>query len=211
MIVLDNESLRAKLMEQFHIDDYFESLTNLKIDLVNFAKDEIVIKENEDVDCLYFILVGKVKAFSCNVKGDFDVVYMTKGMIGDVEFVSARPAVRTVQVVSDTLCMRLNVKGYRHRLMSDRNFLRYLTAQLADKIVMLRAPSEANATQISSEDRLLEYLKLSVKEDGQITQSLREIAPVMGVSYRHLIRMMNALCEDGRLRHGDVKGKYYIV
>jgi len=210
MTVLDNESLRAKLMEQFHIDDYFESLTNLKIDLVNFSKDEILIKEGENVEYLYFILVGKVKAFSCSIKGDFEVLYMTKGLLGDVEFVSAKPAIRNVQVVSDTLCMRLGVKGYRHRLMSDRNFLRYLTSQLADKILLEKDNTAANSAELTSEDKLLEYLKLSAKEDGLITQSLREIAPVMGVSYRHLIRMMNALVDDGRLKHGDIKGKYYL-
>lgn len=211
MTVLDNEALRAKLMEQFHIDDYFESLTNLKIDLVNFAKDEIILKEGENVEYLYFILVGRVKSFSYSMKADFDVIHMNKGLLGDVEFVTAKPAIRTIQVVSDTLCMRLYVKGYRHRLMSDRNFLRYLTTQLADKIVVANDPDAGNLEQLSSEDRLFEYLKLSVREDGLITQSLREISPIMGVSYRHLIRMMNALCEDGRLKHGDVKGKYYMA
>ena len=63
---------------------------------------------------------------------------------------------------------------------------------------------------MSTEERLYDYLKLSA-EDGRITESLGTISGLMGVSYRHLIRMMNALCDEGKIRHGKRKGAYFIA
>lgn len=209
MVVLDNESLRSRLMEQFHIDDYFESMTRLRFELVNFAKDEIILKEGENSDYIYFILVGRVKLYSCNVKRDFGITYMSKGLVGDVQFVAETVSPYCVRAVNETLCMQLNVKGCRHRLMSDRSFLRYLTSQLAEKVAFATSSENESSVEMTSEDRLYEYLKVS-SEGELVTMSLREISPVMGVSYRHLIRMMNSLCDDGRLRHGGKKGEYYL-
>lgn len=209
MTILDNESLRNKLMEQFHIKDCFESMTGLNIELVNFAKDEYMVREGDTVDYIYFLLVGRVKFYACSMKRDFNITYMNTGLIGDAEFVTGRAATRSVQVVNDALCMRLSTRTGRHRLMSDRTFLRYLTQQLAEKLSLAETTPQDLGTDISTEERLYEFLKLS-SEDGRVKQSLREISQIMGVSYRHLIRMMNTLCDEGKLRHGKRKGAYFV-
>ena len=210
MTILDNPSLREKLMEQFHIKDCFESLTGLNFDLVNFGSDEFMIREGEVPDCIYFLLVGRVKYYACSVKRDFGIVFMNKGLIGDSEFVTGRAATRSAQVVGDALCMRLSTRTSRHRLMSDRTFLRYLTQQLAEKLTLTETTPADAGTQMSTEERLYDYLKMSA-EDGRITESLGTISQLMGVSYRHLIRMMNALCDEGKIRHGKRKGAYFLA
>lgn len=211
MTILDNTSLRDKLMEQFKIKDCFESMTGLNFDLVNFSQDEYMIKEGETADYMYFLLVGRVKFYACSVKRDFNITYMSKGLIGDAEFVTGRAATRSVQVVNDALCMRLSTSRGRHRLLSDRTFLRFLTQQLAEKLTLAEATPQELGNEMSTEERVFEYLKLSAEDDGRISQSLREICQVMGVSYRHLIRMMNALCDEGKIRRGKRKGAYFLA
>ncbi len=209
MTVLDNAALKEKLMEQFHIKDCFESLTGLSFELVNFSAGEYMIKEGDSADCMYFLLVGRVKMYSCSVKKDFGIVFMSKGLIGDPEFVTGRAATRSVQVVSDVLCMKLSTRNCRHRLMSDRTFLRYMTQQLAEKLTLSETTPADSGAEMSTEERLYDYLKLSA-EDGRITESLGTISQIMGVSYRHLIRMMNALVDEGKIRHGKRKGAYFV-
>ncbi|MCR5595773.1 MAG: cyclic nucleotide-binding domain-containing protein [Lachnospiraceae bacterium] len=210
MTVLENAALREKLMEQFHIKDCFESMTGLNFELVNFSSDEYMVREGEGVDCIYFLLVGRVKLYACSVKRDFGIIFMNSGLIGDSEFVTGRAATRSAQVVGDALCMKLSTRTSRHRLMSDRTFLRYLAQQLAEKLTLSETtPADAGA-EMSTEERLYDYLKLSA-EDGRITESLGTISQIMGVSYRHLIRMMNSLVDEGKIRHGKRKGAYFIA
>lgn len=209
MTILDNVSLRDKLTEQFHIGDCFESMTGLSLELVNFSEDEYMIKEGEQPDCLYFILVGSVKLFTCSVKKDFGVVVMNKGLIGDAEFVTGSVATRSAQVMGDALCMKISTKNCRHRLMSDRTFLRYLAQQLAEKLTLNETSTMDMTERLTTEEKLYDYLKLSAV-DGRITESLGTISKIMGVSYRHLIRMMNGLVDEGKLTHGKRKGAYFI-
>ena len=209
MTVLDNASLKEKLMDQFHIKGCFESMTGLNFELVNFGENEFMIKEGEQTDSIYFILVGTVKLFACSKKRDFGVVFMNKGLVGDAEFVTGSAATRSVQVEGDVLCMRLSTRNCRHRLMSDRTFLRYLTQQLAEKLTLTETLTDASV-HMRTEDKLYDYLKLSA-EDGRVSESLGDISQIMGVSYRHLIRMMNTLVDEGKLRHGKRKGAYFIA
>ena len=209
MTVLDNAALKDKLMDQFHIKGCFESLTGLSFELVNFGENEFMIKEGEQPDSIYFILVGTVKLFACSKKRDFGVVFMNKGLVGDAEFVTGSAATRSAQVEGDVLCMRLSTRNCRHRLMSDRTFLRYLAQQLAEKLTLTETSTDASV-HMRTEDKLYDYLKLS-SEDGRVSESLGDISQIMGVSYRHLIRMMNTLVDEGKLRHGKRKGAYFIA
>ena len=209
MTVLDNAALKDKLMDQFHIKGCFESMTGLSFELVNFGENEFMIKECEQPDSIYFILVGTVKLFACSKKRDFGVVFMNKGLVGDAEFVTGSAATRSAQVEGDVLCMRLSTRNCRHRLMSDRTFLRYLAQQLAEKLTLTETSTDASV-HMRTEDKLYDYLKLSA-EDGRVSESLGDISQIMGVSYRHLIRMMNTLVDEGKLRHGKRKGAYFIA
>ena len=209
MTVLDNAALKDKLMDQFHIKGCFESMTGLSFELVNFGENEFMIKEGEQPDSIYFILVGTVKLYACSKKRDFGVVFMNKGLVGDAEFVTGSAATRSVQVEGDVLCMRLSTRNCRHRLMSDRTFLRYLAQQLAEKLTLTETSTDASV-HMRTEDKLYDYLKLS-SEDGRVSESLGDISQIMGVSYRHLIRMMNTLVDEGKLRHGKRKGAYFIA
>ena len=53
--------------------------------------------------------------------------------------------------------------------MSDRTFLRYMTQQLAEKLTLSETTPADAGTQMSTEERLYDYLKLSA-EDGRITE-----------------------------------------
>ena len=210
MNIIDNPILKDKFAKQFHISDCFDSVSDLNFDLVGYAKDDFIIREGEETDCLFFLLVGRVKCFACSMKRDFGVYFMTKGVIGDAEFISGREATRTVQATSEVLCLRLNVTTLRHKLMSDLTFLRYISQQLAEKLTLSEATPQDLGAEMTSEERLYDYLKLTAS-DGRVTQSLGEISEIMGVSYRHLIRMMNALCDEGKLRRGKRKGAYFVA
>lgn len=208
MTILDNATLKDKLMDQFHIKACFESMTGLNFELVNFSENEYMFKEGEQPDCIYFILVGTLKMYSCSKKHDFGVMFLNKGMVGDAEFVTGSVATRSVQVEGDALCLKLTTRNCRHRLMSDRTFLRFLAQQLAEKLTL--SDQAADSARMTTEEKLFDYLKLSA-EEGRITESLGNISQIMGVSYRHLIRMMNALVDEGKLRHGKRKGAYFIA
>lgn len=210
MNVIDNPFLKDKFIEQFHIKDCFDSMSDLELTLVGFAKDEYIIREGEETDCLFFLIVGRVKCFACSVKRDFGVYFMSKGLLGDAEFVTGRESTRTVQATGEVLCLRIEVARCRHRLMSDMTFLRFLNQQLAEKLTLSETTPQDMGADMTTEERLYDYLKLT-NVDGRVAQSLGEISEVFGISYRQLIRIMNSLCAEGKVRHGKRKGAYFVV
>jgi len=112
--------------------------------------------------------------------------------------------------LQEVLCLKIDISGQRHKLMCDMTFLRYLNQQLAEKLTLAETTPQDMGSDMSAEDRVYEYLKLTA-DNGRVAESLGEISVVLGLSYRHLIRIMNALCEEGKVRHGKRKGSYFVV
>ena len=212
MKTIDNPGLKDKFIKQFHIRDCFDSMSDLSFELVSFSRDECIIREGELTGCLFFLLLGRVKCYSGGFKKDAGSFYMDRGLLGAEELAAKRAPSGSVWAMQEVLCLKLSYEAVEtaEKLRNDNGFLRYLSFQLANKLFLADKGSALGEPEKPREERLYEYLRLTAK-DGRVSHSLGEISRVMGISYRHLIRMMNGLCDEGRLRRGKNKGIYFIV
>jgi len=118
-----------------------------------------------------------------------------------------REAISSMQAVTALTCVALPLSVYAPVLRANLPFILSVGAGLSEK---LRTSTE-NCTSIilqPFERRLCGYL-LQSAPDGRFGEQLTDVAEQLGVSYRHLLRSLKSLCEEGLLEKRD--GGYVLL
>jgi len=153
---------------------------------------------------------GKVKISTTSSGGKTLLIcfYQAEGIIGSIEALTDLPATATAQAVTDVVCIAVVIAPNRELLLNSLPFLRYLNTVLS---VMFARSSKNNALNIlyPLETRLCSYIALT-QIDGVFREKLTETGELLGSSYRHLMRTLEALCIKGILEK-EGRGGYRIA
>ncbi len=168
--------------------------------LIRFERCEWMLLAEQEISYLYVMLSGKAKVCMSDESGRNLLLcyYVSEGMMGDIELLMGRrEAISSVQAVSPVVCIGLPLAVYAPMLLSHLPFVLRAAKGLAIKL----HNSVANTTEIilrPFETRLCEYL-LQTAQNGVFSERLIDVAEQLGVSYRHLLRSLKTLCEEGLL------------
>ena len=167
---------------------------------LTLSPGEYLSHAGEPMDALYFVLSGKAKVFICLSDGkELLLSYFTRqGIIGDIELVTNNITLQTtVQAVTEMTCIALPFAFYAAELKQNTAFINYIAKALAEKLAQ-RVVNSAITTLLPMEVRLCAYISQGAAGDGDVfCEKLTEVAAVMGVSYRHLLRCIATLCKKG--------------
>ena len=168
--------------------------------LLTYERCEWMLRAEEEIDYLYVMLSGKAKVCMSDESGRNLLLcyYISEGIMGDIELLMGRhEAISSVQAVSTVVCIGLPLSVYAPMLLSHLPFVLRAAKGLAIKL----HDSVASTTEIilrPFETRLCEYL-LQSAQSGVFSERLIDVAEQLGVSYRHLLRSLKALCDKGLL------------
>ena len=168
-----------------------------------FEQDEYLSHAGDPMDCIYFVISGKAKVFLSLTSGkQLLLAYFTsQGIIGDIELMTNKPTnYTTVQAVTMFTCLALPLKIYGKALKANNAFVNYVAVELAEKLTQ-RVINGAITTLQPVESRVCAYITQTASK-GVFNETLTEVAVVVGTSYRHLLRCLGRLCEDGVLERG---------
>ena len=174
--------------------------------LLQFERCEWFLREGDAIEYLYLMLSGRAKVCNSDESGRNLLLcyYVSKGTLGDIELLMGRlEAISSVQAVTPVACIGLPLNLYAPVLLSNLSFVLRLSRGLAEKL----HASVTNTTEIilrPFEARLCAYL-LQNAQNGVFSEQLTDVAEQLGVSYRHLLRHLKALCE-GRLLQKESSG-----
>lgn len=133
--------------------------------------------------------------------------YISDGLIGEAEYYSnTNIGCTTVTAFGKLSCVAIPVAENRAYLNNNLEFSRIAAATLADKLVKQTINAVEN-TLYSAKTRLCRYI-LDVSVNNYFRDIMMDVAYSVGVSYRHLYRMMSQLCDEG-IMEKDVVG-YHI-
>ena len=178
--------------------------------LIRFERCEWMLLAEQEISYLYVMLSGKAKVCMSDAGGRNLLLcyYVSEGIMGDVELMMGRhEAISSVQAVSSVECIGLPLSVYAPALLSHLPFALRAAKGLAIKL----HDSVASTTEIilrPFEARLSSYL-LQSAQGGVFSERLIDVAEQLGVSYRHLLRALKALCEEGVLEKR--KDGYHIL
>lgn len=169
--------------------------------LLRFQPGEAILREGMPMEYLMFIIFGKGKVRSITASGKDLILcyYDSEGIVGDMELMTdADLACKTMIALTEFQCIGLPFKKYRGILKANLTFVNRVGRELSNKLIS----SSRYITDIalhSGEERLCAYM-LQTAQSGIFCDILTDVARSIGLSYRHLLRILSRLCAEDVLR-----------
>ena len=168
-----------------------------------YEEGEDILREGEPIESLLLVRHGRAKVCINARNGRHLIIcyYISSGILGDVELLTESPAMNTVTALSPVRCVTIPVEQNRETLLGCPAFVLRMGREVSGK---LRHSSHASilSALYTSEERLCSYL-LMAERDGIVREYLTEVAQSVGVSYRHVFRILGELCREGILERTE--------
>lgn len=185
---------------------------DLSRDLVTpvvFRKGETVLEEGYPMSALYFVVSGTCRIQTYSSDGRI-LSFGTAGpgsALGEMELLLGQAeSCNTVLVLTEMTCLALPLTTAK-KLIRTNPSLSYQLGHNAAMIWWHRNNNYISALSADSMTRLCLYL-LQNEDHGRVTVPLTEISNAISTSYRHLLRLLQSLINDGTLAK---EGKTYII
>lgn len=202
------EKLRSK-----HIDVLSEyGLSGKELSdasLLKYKSGEFILLQGCPISYLMIFLEGKAKVVFTSPNGRTLLIsfYMKRGIIGEAEFMAGKEAATSsVQAITDVLCIGIPLNHHKAYLRSNLKLMNYISLELADKLYKSTIKSTLNILH-SLDARLCSYIE-TTNVDGLFKEKLTDVSEILGTSYRHLLRTLEKLCNEGIL---EKRSKGYRV
>ena len=190
---------REKLSEYGLQDMYPDSCR-----LVSYKAGETLLREGMPLTWLGVIMCGKAKICSTAPNGRNLVLcyYVSAGIIGDLELMTGlKSATTTIVAITDLECITISLSIHSTALKSNTVFLNRVGNELALKLLRSSA-NFVSSSLYSGEERLCSYI-LQTSHNRMFSDILSDVSCSVGMSYRHMFRLLNQLCAEGILeKHG---------
>ncbi len=168
--------------------------------LHRYFSGETIFRQGGALETILFVICGTAKV-CLNARNGRNLIlcyYASDGMLGDVEFAAGESAATTTVIaVTDFLCAAVPLLENAELLKGNLAFMNRVADGLSRKLLRSCDAHVASALY-TSEQRICSYI-LMARQNGRFREYLTDAAQTVGVSYRHVLRIMNALCEAGIL------------
>lgn len=197
-----NERFTVTAEEIQILSDYgldFKKLHNCSIREYNFG--ERLISEGLPNGRLFFVIRGKAKVgvIAPNGKNLILCFYISSGLMGEVELFSDLSVGSTsVTALDHFCCLTVPIDANKPYLLENAAFIRTAAAELAKKLTQ-STRRVVESSLYTAEIRLCRYIA-ATSDNSYFRDVMTDAAYSIGVSYRHLYRMLGTLCTDGVLK-----------
>ncbi|WP_415067452.1 cyclic nucleotide-binding domain-containing protein [Lacrimispora sp.] len=177
---------------------------------LRFSSGEEVLREGTPIFWLFLVVDGRAKICRTAPNGKSLIIcyYISSGMIGEVELMTRQEnAVSSVIAITDFECIVINYQNCLTELKTNILFLNRLGIELAEKLHE-STESFTSSALYTGEQRLCTYI-LQNSHHGLFNDILTDVSCSVGMSYRHMFRLLGQLCEDGVLDKRE--SGYYIL
>ncbi|MDL2317766.1 cyclic nucleotide-binding domain-containing protein [Eubacteriales bacterium OttesenSCG-928-A19] len=195
---------RAQWIERYGLGDLpMESMY-----LFQYEKGEYLCRAGETIPNLLLITEGKVRVSitGFNGKSLLYCINVNRGILGSIELLSGAPATASGLALTPVTCIAVPIAENIDRLRGSLAFMNCLCRELS---TVFESSSRNSALNIlyPLETRLCSYIAIT-QENGRFEERLVDVHELLGSSYRHLLRTLDALCVKGVLDRGK---RGYVV
>lgn len=177
---------------------------------LKYEAGETILRQGMEMEYLFMVRKGRAKVRIATREGKALTLcyYITGGIIGDIELMTnVYVSAATMTAITEFECIALPYQKCAKELKENVDFLNQAGEQLALKLLQ-SSRQYTQTTLYSGEERLATYL-LKNSYQGIFCEPLTETAGCIGISYRHLLRIIKAFCSKGILSKRE--NGYYIT
>lgn len=200
--IQDLNLLKLKLRE-YHIEEMFGKEKQLPFTLQQYGQEEFILLEGLELESLLFLVEGKVKITSSVETGKSLLLRFVQpfSIIGDIELIRNVPIQSQVKAVNECLLIGLHVDYIKQHEMNNPKFLHTLLEHVSYKLQTCTTASRVNLLA-SVENKFASYLLSTTSPEPDNffgielkTSNIKEIADLLGTTYRHLNRVIYSLSQ----------------
>ncbi|MHC5250077.1 cyclic nucleotide-binding domain-containing protein [Enterococcus sp. LJL90] len=180
-----------------------------KCEIFTYKPRETVLEEGSQVDYVFLVVSGRAKVCNYTTNGKNLVLsyFISSGIFGDIELISEhQTATATIITVSEFVCIGIPKNIYQQRLLNNLGFVTLIAKGLAENVVTT-SKNQLASSFYAGEERLAFYLWQNAYKN-YFEDNLTDTAASVGLSYRHLFRILNQFVAEGYLKK---KGKGYLI
>ena len=191
-------------LEKHHLDllDKYGLLDHQSVCRVQqFDSGETIFAQGVEYKYIMIVVSGKAKVCTSASSGKDLVLayYLSSGLIGDVELMSDTTyATASVITLSAFECIIVPFQDNQDSMFKNLTFMTTLAKGLSENLISSSHNYTSNALY-SGEQRLCTYI-LQGAYKNYFFDNLTDVAATIGISYRHLLRLLNKLCDDAILK-----------
>lgn len=198
----DNEKINQYIKE-YKLENVFPESLREHLIIHRFEPNEALCLQGEEPHYLYMLVKGKVKVYTTSLEGKTLLLSFNTpfGFIGEIECVRGGENLNTVTAVTQVETVAFH-KRWLSQYGEEAPFLRFLLDMVTQKFYLKSLSLSFNLMH-PVEVRLASYL-LSVSTEEELEshshvsiESLKDVANLIGTSYRHLNRVLRGFCSTG--------------
>lgn len=168
--------------------------------LCTFDYGEVILNQGEPVEYLFIVAQGKIKVsiLAANGKDLTLCYYIDSGILGDVEIMQDNKFASATSIAAvPSVCMRIPLAMNEEYLTCNIKFMNLLAKGLSTKLLK-SSNAHISSALYTGEERLCSYI-LIAEHKGVFADILTDVSRSIGISYRHLFRVLNDMCQRGVL------------
>ncbi|CAG9622744.1 transcriptional regulator YeiL [Sutcliffiella rhizosphaerae] len=202
------EDKKRLYMEHHSIAHLFSFPVEEVLEVHEYERDEWIIQEGMRPYYLFYVVEGKAKIYVTHQNGKVSLINFVhvNDYIGEMELIQDVYYTKGIQASTKTICFALPIQQYRAKLMEDAKFLRELTKFLSVKASFM-AMKYSQGLAFPLENRLADFILLTADE-GIYREKHVTVCNYLGISYRHLLHVLNQFCEKKFLKK---EGRNYQI
>ncbi len=177
---------------------------------LHFSAGEEIQREGVPINNLSVIVKGSAKVCSTAPNGKSLILCygVSAGLIGELELMTGQEtATTTVVAITGFECVAINYQDCIRELKTNVLLLNKIGCELAGKLSR-SSDNFTLAALCSGEQRLCSYI-LQTTHGRLFNDTLTDVSSSVGMSYRHMFRLLGQLCEDGVLEKRE--SGYFIL
>lgn len=198
-----NELSRCKIFVSMKIEEMNELFSSIKYQLLNFEKGETIFFRDEEINGLYLILNGRLRAEMLNKNGNiYKIEELGKGDIIASAFIFGDKKEIPVDliVLERTDIIFIEREDLLLGFQLSKSFLRNYLDEISNKAQFLSMKVWGNLNTRTIKEKLEEYI-ITHREGDLIVfdESIKELAERFMVSRPALSRVISEMVEQGEL------------
>ncbi|KAA0742087.1 Crp/Fnr family transcriptional regulator [Bacillus sp. AY3-1] len=184
--------------------EIFSEIDTACFQVNHFDKGKFICNIDDAMDRLYFVVKGKVKVYTITPEGKKLILRFINplAVVGDIELIQNSKAHNVVEACSDVIAISISHAVIRNKLLHDPIFMNFLLENIANTLKISTRFTALNLLY-PVEVRVASYLlSISTDSNGNMYKkdldatSISSIADFIGVSYRHVIRVLQKFYKE---------------